>query len=173
MIIPWLLIPRLLTSPGHQQPQHRLYDTRRISNICAMSVLRYERQCQHIQTSNTSRTLVGNVIVDHSAVVGAAPSFNWLSKDNYKVRQEAFNFWDLVRLILEVLWYIKFPEIIQHDKDCCLTGSMPEWHWSMKGKIVQRCKAECSPQFRGRFLCLCPEHIYGLMWMRADVLLRR
>ena len=53
------------------------------------------------QVSNIRRTLVGNEIVDHSDVVGASPV--GLGKDNYKMRREAFEFLDLVRLILETL----------------------------------------------------------------------
>ena len=68
---------------------------------------------QHIyyrKTSNISRTLVGNKIVDNSDEVGASPvilnltpDFNGLSEDNYKRIQETFKFQDLVRLIQEVL----------------------------------------------------------------------
>ena len=36
------------------------------------------------------------------------PGFNRLHKDNRKTRQETFNFWDLVWLILEVYQYIEF-----------------------------------------------------------------
>ena len=65
------------------------------------------------KTSNISRNLVGNQIVDHSYVVGAAPSgacvhvyiiivdltgFNRLRKENCKTRQESFNFLEVVRL---------------------------------------------------------------------------
>ena len=31
-----------------------------------------------------------------------------MGKDNYKMRREAFKFWDLVRLILETLRYMSF-----------------------------------------------------------------
>ena len=67
------------------------------------------------KTSNISRILVGNTIVDNSDVVGASRcsnyifilnlthGFNGLSKDKFKRIQETFKFWDLVRLILEVL----------------------------------------------------------------------
>ena len=56
---------------------------------------------------------MGNQIVDHSdlvgaALVGAAPTtssfsawthgFNGLGKDNYKMKWETFKFWDLVTL---------------------------------------------------------------------------
>ena len=73
------------------------------------------------KTSNISRTLVGNKIVDNSDVVGASPvgaapttssfltltpGFNGLGKDHCKRRQETFKFWDLVRLILEVLRFL-------------------------------------------------------------------
>ena len=50
--------------------------------------------------SNIRRTLVGNKIVDYF-VLDWTPGFNKLHKDNCKIRQETFKFWDLVRLILE------------------------------------------------------------------------
>ena len=75
-----------------------------------------EIQWTYHKTSNISRTLVCNKIVDHSDVVGAAPvgaapttssyltpGFNGLGKDNCKTTQETFKFWDLERLIKEVL----------------------------------------------------------------------
>ena len=73
------------------------------------------------KTSDISRTVVGDIIVDNSDVVGTPPAcrrcsnyifilnltpgFNGLGRDNYKARQETFKFGDLVRLILEVLQY--------------------------------------------------------------------
>ena len=71
------------------------------------------------QTSNISHTSVGNKIVDHSDVVGAAPTscrrcssyifilnltpgFNGLGIDNCKTRWETLKFGDLVLLILEI-----------------------------------------------------------------------
>ena len=39
-------------------------------------------------------------------ILNLTPGFNGLGKDNYKMRREAFQFWDLVRLILETLWYL-------------------------------------------------------------------
>ena len=38
-------------------------------------------------------------------IINLTPGFNGLGKDNYKMRWEAFKFWDLVRLILETLRY--------------------------------------------------------------------
>ena len=61
------------------------------------------------KTSNISCTLVCTRIVDHSDVVGAAPTYifipgiNGLGKDNCKTRQETCKFQDLVRFILKVL----------------------------------------------------------------------
>ena len=58
------------------------------------------------KVSNISHTSVGNKIVDHSDLVGAAPSsnyifmlnltngFNGLGKDNSKMRRESFMFWN-------------------------------------------------------------------------------
>ena len=72
---------------------------------------------QHHQVSNIRRTLVGYKIVDHSDVVGASPvgaapttssfstGFIGLGKDNCQTRQETIKFGDLVRLILDILWY--------------------------------------------------------------------
>ena len=76
------------------------------------------------QTYDISRIPLGNKIVDHSDVVGAAPTgdapttstnnifildlahcFNEVGKDSYKTRRGIFKFWDLVGLISEVLWY--------------------------------------------------------------------
>ena len=66
--------------------------------------------CNYCKTSNISRTLVGNNIVDNSHVVdnyifilNLTPGFNVLSEDNCNRIQETFKLWDLVRLILEVL----------------------------------------------------------------------
>ena len=36
-------------------------------------------------------------------ILNLTPGFNGLGKDKYKLRREAFKFWDLVRLILETL----------------------------------------------------------------------
>ena len=69
----------------------------------------------YCQVSNISGTLVGNKIVDHSDVVGAAPvgaapttsSFStclyWIEQSNCKTRRGTINFGDLARLILESL----------------------------------------------------------------------
>ena len=69
------------------------------------------------QISNTSRTLVGNKVVDHSDVVGAwpvgaapttssfldlTPGCNRLRNNNCRTRWETFKFWNLMRLILEI-----------------------------------------------------------------------
>ena len=65
------------------------------------------------------RRILGNKIIDHSDVVGAAcrrcsnyifimdliPGFNGLGKGICKTRREAFQFWYLVRLILEIWRY--------------------------------------------------------------------
>ena len=40
-------------------------------------------------------------------ILNLTPGFNGLGKDNYKMRRETIKFWDLVRLILETLRYVK------------------------------------------------------------------
>ena len=58
----------------------------------------------HRKTSNVSRTLVGNKIVDHSDVVFILDftfRFKGFGKDSRKAVRESFKCWDLVRLILD------------------------------------------------------------------------
>ena len=67
------------------------------------SVKKYYRQ-----TYNISDILESNRIVYHAAVlfiIKLTHDWNRLHKDNYKTRRETFKFWDLVRLILEILRY--------------------------------------------------------------------
>ena len=72
------------------------------------------------KTSNISRTLVGNKIVDHWCswsiacrhcsnyifILDLTPGFKGFGKDSRKTVLESFNCWDLVRLILETWRYI-------------------------------------------------------------------
>ena len=56
------------------------------------------------KTSNISRTLVGNKIVDNYIfILNLTPGFNGLGRYNCKARQETFKLGDLVRFILEGL----------------------------------------------------------------------
>ena len=62
------------------------------------------------QTSNISRTSVGNKIVHHSDVVGespigAAPTTSSFSTSRQTTSEQTIQFWDLVWLILDVWWY--------------------------------------------------------------------
>ena len=41
-------------------------------------------------------------------ILNLTSGFNRLGKDNCKMRQETVKFWDLVCLVLEVWWYLKF-----------------------------------------------------------------
>ena len=36
-------------------------------------------------------------------ILNLTPGFNGLGEDNYKMRREAFKFWDLVHLVLDTL----------------------------------------------------------------------
>ena len=73
------------------------------------------------QTSNISRTLVGNKIVDYSEEVGVSPvgaadifildvtpGFKGLCIDNWKTRRESFKICDFVRLLLDILRYMLY-----------------------------------------------------------------
>ena len=44
--------------------------------------------------------------VDQIFILYLTPGFNRLGKDECKTRRESFKFWDLVCLILEILWYL-------------------------------------------------------------------
>ena len=112
----------------------------------------------HRQTTNISRTLVGNMIVDylvgnmivhHSGVVGASPvgsvpttssfstehlaSMDWATAI---ARQDTFEFLDLVRLMLETWWYI-FQSRVAHF---VLHSSLlqPDWLIWKQGNFVMR-----------------------------------
>ena len=77
-----------------------------------------KKKKKYLKVSNIRCTLVGKKIFDHSDVVGAAPTgdyifslnlthgFNGSGKDNSKTRWETFMFWDWVCLILENWRYI-------------------------------------------------------------------
>ena len=82
------------------------------------------------QTSNISRTLVDNKIVDHSDVVGASPvgsapttssfsiftpGFNGLGKDNCKTRRVTFKFWGFGAPILEIWRHSLWPKGIGNN----------------------------------------------------------
>ena len=84
------------------------------------------------QTSDISRTVVGNKIVDHSVEGGRwsnwifipdlTPGFNGLGRDNCKMSRETFTFCDLVRLTLEIWQY--------HDC-CCPSDALCQCHTAM------------------------------------------
>ena len=46
-------------------------------------------------------------------ILDLTPGFNGLGKDDYMTRWESFKFWDLVRLILEILRHTFGDEILQ------------------------------------------------------------
>ena len=54
----------------------------------------------YLQTSNISRALLGNKVVDHF-ILDLTSGFNILHKGNFKTRRDIFKFWDSVRLVLE------------------------------------------------------------------------
>ena len=60
-------------------------------------------------------------------ILDLTPGFNILRKDNCKPRQETFNFWDLVHLILEILRYIKLFPGYPMTKHSSMTLSREWW----------------------------------------------
>ena len=94
---------------------------------------------KYCQISDISCILLENKIIDHSDVVGAAPTgdikdltpgFNGLDKDNCKMRRETFQILDLVHLILEILRYVLY-----HD-DAMTWVCFLHYIASQKGKVV-------------------------------------
>ena len=84
---------------------------------------RYNTAMLYCETSSISRTSVGNEncwllrcnwsiacrrCSNYILNLRPGPGFNILCKDNCKMRQETFKFWDFVRLILEIWQYIVF-----------------------------------------------------------------
>ena len=73
-------------------------------------------------------------------IIDLTCGFNGFGKDNCKTRQEKFKFWNLVRLILEIWWYIRLCEswcpgkvmsacsVIRWDYAKCSTSELiPSW----------------------------------------------
>ena len=53
-------------------------------------------------------------------ILDLKPGFKGLGKDDFKTRWESFQFWDLVRLILETLRYIVFMNTFVHRNTASL-----------------------------------------------------
>ena len=51
-------------------------------------------------------------------ILDLTPGFNIWREDNCKPRRVAFNFWDLVSLILEILWYALYDQPFIWDIRC-------------------------------------------------------
>ena len=93
---------------------------------CKRSLVSPDYKHYYCQISNIRRTLVGNIIVDHSDscsiacqrcsnyifILDLTPGFNRLYRDNCKTWRKTLKFWDLVPLILEIWWYMYYCESI-------------------------------------------------------------
>ena len=67
-------------------------------------------------------------------ILGLTPGFNRLHKDNCKARREPFQFWDLVRLILEI-WRYAFSIISGHWNGA---GNWYPFSWKMRTHLSHR-----------------------------------
>ena len=81
--------------------------------ISSYDISNYEAIYYNRQTSNISRTLVGNKIgiacwrcSNYTFIFDLTPGFNGLGKDNCKTRQKSFKLCNLVRLISNILRYV-------------------------------------------------------------------
>ena len=81
---------------------------------------RSKKKDYYRQTSNISRTC--RRCSNYTFILDLTPGFNGLCKDNYKTRRETFKFWDLVRLILEVWWYILSKLVFTYK---CIHNKVP------------------------------------------------
>ena len=113
--------------------------------------LPFKTSQQYHQTSNISCTLLGNDIIDHSDVVGAAPNcrccsnyipilnltpgFNTLSKANCKTRRETFKYWHQVHLKLEVRRYPPFMHQSESSRHFHTKHDIWLWTFPMKAKL--------------------------------------
>ena len=88
-------------------------------------------------------------------ILNLTPGFNRLGKDNYKMRREAFQFSDLVRLILETLRY---------SISCC-TGLCYNSTWMYWGKVTQLGTHSTSLQI------LCIEWWLGIVGSLAEFIM--
>ena len=137
------------------------------------------------KTSNISRTLIGNKMVDHSDVVGASPvgaapttsSFStWqlasrkFCKDSRKTVRESFKCWDLVRLILETWRYLLLPILVA----IMLTIQLWLFHKKRIGIITRqpstasRPEREDSPLLTLDCWHLAMTYTYRVQWRRDE-----
>ena len=112
---PFLLMAWLLVLPGHQQV--RLDVLHSVFNFHASKELKKAQQVNpsrddtgmflddYCQTSNIGVTLAIKLLITQ-IIFDLTPGFNRLHKDNCKMRQETFEFWDLVWLILEIWQWV-------------------------------------------------------------------
>ena len=66
-------------------------------------------------------------------ILNLTPGFNRLGKDKCKIRWESFKFCDLVRLILQILWYMSIFLMAKLPHGSCVSLALP-WlsvvpHW--------------------------------------------
>ena len=128
------------------------------------------------QTSNISRTFVGNQIVDHSDVVGAAPAcrrcsnyifipdlthgFNRLCKDIFKARRESFKSRDLEPLVLDIL------QLVQSKRILCLWPTILGVFMESGVKIqcLKFMSAWMMRLIQRGVLLMCSQHMSGSPW---------
>ena len=61
-------------------------------------------------------------------ILDLTPGLNGLGKDNYKTRWETFRFWNLVRLILEVLRQMRKCQYSSLSMSSSRSQVLPRWH---------------------------------------------
>ena len=95
---------------------------------CHAERLAYQRTkgcfvCIYRQTSNISRTLVGDEIVRRcsncNSILDLTHVQNIMHKNNCKTRRETFKFWDLLRIILEIWRYVSFSRSVSAPQNLC------------------------------------------------------
>ena len=94
---------------GHQEETHR--PTHRFRRLFLDLLSMGWRGCASAVGAiklppSCSRVGVCRRCSNYIFVLNLTPGFNGLGKDNYKMRWEAFKFWDLVRLVWETLRYL-------------------------------------------------------------------
>ena len=106
-------------------------------------------------------------------ILNLTPGFNGLGKDTFKVRREAFKFWDLVRLILETLRYIhwKVATTDMWKRTNLKNPTMHLFHIPWYATLQQKCAHFCSQVVFTNSVWQTL-HLMNVLPLRWDLLIR-
>ena len=116
----------------NMKDMNEMFKNRNMMNLCLWHIddwyiTWYTCNKDYHQVSNIRHTNISTCrrCSNYIFILHSTLGFNILRKDNCKPRRETFKFWNLVRLISEILRYNKSQDkliFIQHQNCCIISG---------------------------------------------------